>query len=149
MRTIKFRAYNKFLKQMFSVEYLSDWYVWGNDADFSGKNRMENTAHDYSPKDGNTIVMQFTGLKDIKYKEVFEGDIVKVTGCDFYSNDSFSTEPEDKDEWEYVGVVEQNSFMWLVSGDKGKTWIPLCDTLSEDIEVEVIGSIYENPELLK
>jgi len=81
MREIKFRAYNKSLKQMFPVKYLSDWYAWGDDADFLGKARMENTAHDYSPKDGNTVVMQFTGLK-ASNGDIYENDIVALPKSD-------------------------------------------------------------------
>ena len=129
-REIKFRAWDKDKKEMFIAKYISG----------------EGEPCKYE-------IMQFTGLKDFKRKEVFEGDIVKVTGCDFYFNNSFSTEPEDKEEWEYIGVVEQNSFMWLVSGlvsgGMGKTWIPLCDILAEDLSIEVIGNIHEHSHLLK
>lgn len=80
-------------------------------------------------------VGQFTGLYDNAKKEIYEGDIVKV-------NDEIIAEVI----WEndYLGyflyVNEENSIDSFENGEQ-----PLYDYWGS---IEVIGNIYDNPELL-
>jgi hypothetical protein len=73
----------------------------------------------YKDKD----VMQYTGLKDSQGKEIYEGDIVYHP--------------------EYVGelVVQWDYNQW------GLFW-KMCNEHSLYEGVEIIGNIYENPELI-
>ena len=79
------------------------------------------------------IIMQSTGIKDKNGKEIYEGDIVR-----FALTDGFNYVMNED------GVVTYKlGAFYVVNG--------LTEYLISDIntnEVEVIGNIYENPELL-
>ena len=81
-------------------------------------------------EDDEWVLMQFTGLLDKNGKEIWEGDIVKA-------------EPK---EWvPVVGTVEYIGAYYVV---RAKTINhPIMNGMKSIIEV--IGNIYENPELLK
>ena len=124
MREIKFRAWDRF-KQRWSNYKINDGTVY-----FMDKNTgVWYGSYNKRYKDFN--LMQYTGLKDMREKEIYEGDIVKLRANHGIGVIKYS------DEWgafvvEYVkprplGVLGMNYY-------------------KEDIEV--IGNIYENPELL-
>ena len=75
------------------------------------------------------IVMQFTGLKDINDKEIYEGDILEI--C----NGSINCFP-----W-----MQKNSVVVFKNGSFN---VPIWDFDSTHW-IKVIGNIYENPELLE
>ena len=99
-------------------------------------------------------VGQFTGLKDKNGKKIFEGDIVKTQP---FSDKPYSSKAKYK---KHIGVVEyrirhfKNHFYeqdyearWIVTIiDYGKF---TCYNWNEFFECEIIGNIYDNPELLE
>ena len=84
-------------------------------------------------------VGQFTGLCDYDRTEIFEGDIVKCSYSRPVDIGSFDG-PKEQEET-VIGAVEYRN---------GCFFIGVYDIGSFDIdETEVIGNIYDNPELLK
>lgn len=86
-------------------------------------------------------VMQYIGLNDKNNRKIYEGDIVK------YPDASRCGESYDYDCFDNIGVVEYDV-------DSLGYYFTNRETVDmEDIcighEVEVIGNIYENPELLE
>lgn len=87
--------------------------------------------------DKDTIFMQFTGLLDKNGKEIFEGDLFQVANNVIYVIKYF--------------VESENNFE--------KAYGCFCLTVPEKITIpidewaikngQIIGNIYENPELLK
>lgn len=78
-------------------------------------------------------LMQSTGLKDKNGEEIFEGDVIRQV----------RTQPTTENET-ITGVVTILEGAWLIMND--------CEQLasylwSETDENEIIGNIYENPEL--
>lgn len=90
----------------------------------------------------NLILMQSTGLKDKNGAEIFEGDIVQSTWYDVDNNPY-----KKKGEITYVGaqyVIVYDSQFDVETGEI--TYDAHNLTYAED--AEVIGNIYEQPELL-
>lgn len=78
-------------------------------------------------------IMQYTGLKDIEGKEIYEGDIVEKEFVDFSNRDKF------------IGIIKFIDGCWCVENEnKRRAYFLFNET---DIN-SVIGNIYENPELL-
>ena len=77
------------------------------------------------------VLMQSTGLKDKNGKEIFEGDIVKMAK-DVYSEPSY-----------YDVVRHRGGAYRLESKQHG------CELWLRHTDCEVVGNIYENPELLE
>lgn len=80
---------------------------------------------------GKCIIMQYTGLKDKNGVEIYEGDILRCGG------DTLSSVEE-------VSIEEHPS-----AGLRVQYGYPRRHNFPAPHWVEVIGNIYENPELLK
>lgn len=85
-------------------------------------------------------LMQYTGLKDKNGKEIYERDIVRIIDP--------SGEKDKVCEVRFVNggfVVEASG--WFYNGECDITTVGWA--IEEGIEIEVIGNIYESPELIK
>lgn len=127
----KFRCFSRKTKKMYEVDSLhldskdGEW-VW---------------VHYYNPiydKDlkiqivqPNAVIMQSTGLKDKNGKLIYESDIVKIFHVSGTMQGKFFTD-----------VVEWNDLRYRFDTEK-------YGVFDEDDTYEVIGNIYQNPELLE
>lgn len=127
MREIKFRVWEKpgvLLQGKEEGSKVFEGRMWNdNDPKFWASCLM-NTKDEY-------VLMQYTGLKDKNGKEIYEGDILALfQGTQksevFYKNGAF---------W----VIAQ------ISGGYPESEHLLCNLLDTS---EIIGNIYENPELI-
>ena len=101
----------------------------------------------------NLIIQQYTGLNDKNGEEIYEGDIVKINRC--YTR-PFVNEKQQID-YRFIddGEVEVGQVLW--GWNSQKYLVSYEHIRYDDIEdfdkpshkVEVIGNIFENPELLK
>ena len=108
------------------------------------------------------VVQMFTGLKDKNGKEIYEGDIVKYTRKHWYCPGHPMHNKDLVDRCEVYWDEEDNAMSmrtfdferlksnpnqapYSSSGHLGNGW---NDERADKNIVEVIGNIYENPELL-
>lgn len=129
-RLIKFRSWNVEEKIMHDIA-MPSW----NGSHEVWKNNIPQSEIQYLTNDPaeEGILMQFTGLKDKNGKEIYEGDIVK-----WVINGNERIAPV-----YYDGL---QACFWM-GKDKNTNMLVLNDWMRG--EHEVIGNIYQNPELLK
>lgn len=119
-REIKFRAWDAYEKKMI------EWNDLCNPLVLTISNLLNGLIHHITP-------LQFTGLKDRKGKDIYEGDIAKTGNGRLW-------------------IITMGEYTYLDEGPRigwhlhSKT----CDfPLRTDNMIYVLGDIYENPELLK
>jgi uncharacterized phage protein (TIGR01671 family) len=159
MKQIKFRAWDKdnqgfdYLTLDYDLANLDetltiltqyqDYFFWNN------------YFAEEDDKTNNQLLMQFTGLLDKNGKEIYEGDIIIEKEYPFFS-DALNKElkPSQYKQLNYVGIVtydEQHTEYYLcMKRVNNKVAGNVIDySLSGCSKLEIIGNIYENPELLE
>lgn len=137
-RVIKFRAWDgeDMITQSARKEY-DDYYTMDLDGTFYGHTRTGD--EDFVPEKSienksDYILMQYTGLHDKNGVEIYEGDIIAMFGGSQFSEVWFC------EKWGMWQCVAQ------ISGGINPSEHLLSNLLSTS---EVIGNIYQNPELIK
>lgn len=122
----RFRAWDKEFKEMVQVDAL----VFDEQiikATYKNGNVVKEDIKNY-------VLMQSTGMLDKNEREIFEGDVLKVTNLS---------------SWLEVVSFNEDKAMFVSKETKRKVEeTPLYDLFNTDIfEVEIIGNIHTNPEL--
>lgn len=122
MREIKFRAWDKSFKEMRQLIGFT----------YPNKSNIDTYTEDNSYRNmkEDTIIMQFTGLKDKNGKEIYEGDIIRYITPNGYK---------------VIYKVQWNSGLCAFTVNDDEDYLNLVD----EEKFEVIGNIYENPKLMK
>ena len=121
MKDIKFRVWDNERNAMFNSKSVDIDFFEGKIEITSDTIRYDEV---YTDEIKDFELMQYVGCKDKNNKEIYEGDIVKIK--------------------EYIGQIIYSKGMFFIDV-KGNFYLPIYN-VSEFIEV--IGNIYENPDLL-
>jgi uncharacterized phage protein (TIGR01671 family) len=142
MREIKFRGWDKRTRKMIDTGF----HILGETTCFD-------LIYDYCMNHGkrkdevgllrinSVVIMQYTGRKDQDGKDIYDGDIIKCNGGaeDFFFEVAWDNEQAGwiaKVDWCDGKEKSYPELKWYI----GWKFIPVY---------EVIGNIYENPELIK
>jgi len=123
MKEIKFRAFLKAdgrIYEVLSVDFLNkEATLWDKE-----------TAVNFEADFDEITLMQYTGMDDINENEIYEGDIIKY---------------DDMNGEAHTQVIRYDDENGAFCCDRGA----FIDHFNCMWEIEVLGNIYENPELLK
>ena len=128
----RFRAWDKLNNEMYVVEQIN-----------LNRGEFESIGYGITFLRGADKVelMQSTGIRDMSNQEIFEGDVVKTTRFVGRADEVGGFYEYDK---EFIGIVKQLEGSWVI--DTGSDAVCLWTEIEEN---EIIGNIYESPELLE
>ncbi|EBA3705989.1 YopX family protein [Listeria innocua] len=139
MRAIGFRAFVKETKKMLPVTDLCFNEIEAVGVSGCGNAKCTLCVDWYSFDD--VLLMQYTGLKDKNGKKIFEGDIVAFSEDDFHVFNS---------QVEYFSEDGYPAFDIKVPSDYYFDSNVFSEVSMSGLhEIEVIGNIHENPELME
>jgi uncharacterized phage protein (TIGR01671 family) len=158
MRQLKFRAWYKgdntdgiitpaVMCDVISFEKTSDNYdtLILHSKELIGSGKLAVARYRIYGNDSTCILMQFTGLHDCNGREIYEGDIVKLTQdlLDDLSFSEFTT-------YEAIGYVNYEAPEFIVK-QIGESKLYFYDGMGINFsfeDLEIIGNIWEDKELL-
>lgn len=136
-REIKFRVWNSAAKKWFEPVYEA-YQGKLHDISISLSGQVIERTLDCCSDLRNTcdfVIQQYSGLKDKNGKEIYEGDIVRHSMRRVWQTS------------EHISIVEWDTkwgaFYFIENGIAYKR-----HRIRTDMNLEIIGNIYENPELL-
>lgn len=134
MRDIKFRVWDKETKHMHICgEDVHDTITFEDETNKAYYYNLQNGCGSLR-EDSDYILMQYTGLKDKNGKEIYEGDIIKIC-AEGLGGEAIGKTVYDEYDLAFVlknEVEELSECLWYA-----------------EQQLEVIGNIYDNPELLR
>ena len=151
MREIKFRAKTSSKVNGFNRKKDGIW-VYGFYIDKLGLpviSEFDTTVANYIDYEIDiSTLSQYTGLKDVNGVEIYEGDIVNAHY--FFENHDPHTLGAFEDEDEITGkiVFDLGGFR-ILDKDSAERELPLSMIQEPVEELEVLGNIYDNTELLE
>lgn len=137
MENIKFRAWERNEDPSFDhmvVEKITlSRVIWDH---IRNQRTQQSWRYPYFSDSKQTYeIMQYTGLKDKNWVEVYEGDIVKWEQTNWWI-----IVPDNN---AYICLIERDRIWRSCKKNKEHVWFTLASE-----HIEVIGNIYETPELL-
>lgn len=127
----KFRAYfDRYKRMIYGIGVVNENTIL---VDFNGDGDLETIF-----LTNEITLMQYSGLKDKNGNEIYDGDVCRWTDPEAFDGEIISDV--------FIARYSDEFLKWI--GENNNSYDDLYDFI-DDRQLELIGNIYEHPELLK